>query len=206
MADAERPQVRRTQAERSETMRARLTEAAADNVRARGFARLRMADVAETAGVSVGALLHHFPNRNALIVALFEHLYGSMAEASGTRRGGIANVPDAIRALIVDAREFFLGTSFTASLDIAIGATRDEALRDQVLAIIARYRTAVERGWTDQFTALGVPHQTAVDAIAIANSLFRGLAVRAIWDDDRMLFARMEAICERLLLRELSAS
>ena len=205
MADADPPR-RRTQAERSETMQARLIAAASDNVRDRGFARLRMADVAATAGVSIGALLHHFPTRNALIVALFEHLYRLMAEASGTRRGGIVTLHQAVRALIVDAREFFLGDSFAASLDIAIGAARDDTLREDVLAIIARYRVAVETLWVDQLTALGIAQESAVDAVWIANSLFRGLAVRAIWDDDRARFTRMEEICERVLLRDLSAA
>ena len=52
---------RRTQAERSEETRTRILKAAANLIRKRGYARFRTAEVAEEAGLSRGAQLHHFP-------------------------------------------------------------------------------------------------------------------------------------------------
>lgn len=185
-------------------MRARLIAAATSLVTARGFARLRLADVAEEAGASMGALLHHFPAKNDLIVALFDHLYGSMADASTARRVATATLGDVVRGMIDDARAFFLGESFRASLDIAIGATREEPMRGDVLAIIARYRTAVEARWIERLALFGIGEGAATDAIWVANSIFRGLAVRAIWDHDSPQFARMEQVCERMILADLT--
>lgn len=205
MADADLPRIRRTQAERSDAMRRRLIDAAAQVVHQRGFAGLRMAEVAEVASVSTGAQLHHFPTKKALILALFEHLYGSMAEASKARQGDTATLPETIRGLIADSREFFLGEGFQASLDIALGATRDADLRGEVLEIIARYRTGVEAMWTDRLIAFGIARPQAVDALWLVNSTLRGLAVRAIWDRDTRQYARLEALVERLLVADLAA-
>ena len=55
-------------------MRARLLEATVDCLVERGFAGTSTTLVSERAGVSRGAQLHHFPTKNALVVAAVEHL------------------------------------------------------------------------------------------------------------------------------------
>lgn len=46
-----------------------------------GIAALSLNAVAREAGVSKGGLLHHFPNKQALIYALFARLLAIMEEA-----------------------------------------------------------------------------------------------------------------------------
>ena len=60
---------RRTQAERTEETRARILVAAVHVLSTRGYAGFRTAEVATQAGVSRGALTHHFPSRDELLVA-----------------------------------------------------------------------------------------------------------------------------------------
>jgi len=64
---------RRTQAERSEATRKQLLEAAAKLIRQKGFGGLRTIEVASMAGVSRGALMHHFPSKHALVVAVLTY-------------------------------------------------------------------------------------------------------------------------------------
>lgn len=206
MADAGAlPPRRRTQTERSEAMRRRLLDSAREIAREKGFAGLRMADVAERAGVSVGAQLHHFPSKNALVIALFEDVYAAMAGHARQRRQQARTLEEAVRALIADGREFFFGEYFAIGLDIAVTATKDDALRDHVLDIIARYRTDIEAAWTRSLEVFGVGHARAVDALWLINSAIRGLAVRAIWDDNPEKFRRVEELCETLLIPYLLA-
>src|SRR5258708_32824900 len=65
---------RRTQAERSETTRKQLLEAAAKLIRQKGFGGLRTIEGASVAGVSRGALMHHFPSKHALVVAVLTYV------------------------------------------------------------------------------------------------------------------------------------
>src|SRR5271163_2112523 len=65
---------RRTQAERSETTRKQLLEAATKLIRQNGFGGLRTIEVANLAGVSRGALLHHFPSKHELVVAVLNYV------------------------------------------------------------------------------------------------------------------------------------
>ncbi|WP_435101856.1 TetR family transcriptional regulator [Arhodomonas sp. AD133] len=58
----------------SETTRERILRAAADIVQHRGIARLTLDAVAETAGLSKGGLIYHFPSKEALLAAMVEKL------------------------------------------------------------------------------------------------------------------------------------
>lgn len=64
----------RTQAERSATTRQALLDATIRCLVEDGYANTTTARVAELAGVSRGAHLHHFQTRSALVAAAVEHL------------------------------------------------------------------------------------------------------------------------------------
>jgi AcrR family transcriptional regulator len=65
---------RRTQAERRETTRAALLAAARELFAERGFVDTGREDIAERAGVTRGALYHHFESKAAVGVAVLEAL------------------------------------------------------------------------------------------------------------------------------------
>src|SRR4051794_30919804 len=77
---------RRTQAERSETTRKQLLDAATKLIRQKGFGGLRTIEVASLAGVSRGALMHHFPNKHALVVAVLTY-FNEITFSPRKRRG-----------------------------------------------------------------------------------------------------------------------
>ena len=70
----------RTQAERSATTRQALLDATIACLVEEGYANTTTARVAERAGVSRGAHLHHFQTRSALVAAAVEHLRVRRAE------------------------------------------------------------------------------------------------------------------------------
>jgi AcrR family transcriptional regulator len=71
---------KRTQAERSATTRAALLTAARALFAERGYAATGREDIAAAAGVTRGALYHHFPNKEAVFRAVFEDLEAEMME------------------------------------------------------------------------------------------------------------------------------
>jgi AcrR family transcriptional regulator len=58
-----------------ENTRTRIIKAAGAVVRSRGVARLVLSEVAETAGVSKGGLLYHFPSKEALIKGMLSYAF-----------------------------------------------------------------------------------------------------------------------------------
>src|SRR5260370_41308098 len=95
---------RRTQAERTAATRAALLEATLECLVSRGFGGTTTTEVAHRAGVSPGALLHHFPAKADLLCAAVAHLIevrragvpqglGELQPAPGHRGGGAAPRP-----------------------------------------------------------------------------------------------------------------
>lgn len=68
------------QAERSESTRRELLRVARQLFTERGYAQAPIEEVAERAGVTKGALYHHFRNKRELFQAVFEELEGELVE------------------------------------------------------------------------------------------------------------------------------
>lgn len=91
---ARKPRTRRSQKERSESTVAALVEAARNHFATRGFADTSLDDVLVVAGVTRGALYHHFASKTALFRAVFEEqekiLTAAIAAAAAGKRSGWA--------------------------------------------------------------------------------------------------------------------
>ncbi len=134
---------RRTQAERSEETRARILKAAASLIRKRGYARFRTAEVAAEAGLSRGAQLHHFPTKDALVVATLGYVFDQAQVVSRKRAAAVDRPRDLIEAVIADAREFFFSEHFKVAIDIVLSTSTDQSVRRQILEISRRARRPV---------------------------------------------------------------
>jgi AcrR family transcriptional regulator len=195
---------RRAQAERSAETRLRIVSAAAELIRARSYAQLRTADVADAAGVSRGAMLHHFPSKSALVVATLEHVFGEARALSRARAAAIDPPDDLVSAIISDASEFFFNEHFKVSLDIVLSTSTDRTVRKQVLDVARRARRPVETAWSGALAARGVPAPLAADLVALTLGLVRGMAIRTLWDDDPDWFERLFALWRRMVAAYLA--
>ena len=188
---AKAPSKRRTQAERSEQMQSRLVEAAANLLRKRGYAGLRTDEVARIAKVSRGALLHHYPSKDDLVLATAEYLLKSGLERGTARAIAARGEADVIEAIIQDGLDFFMGRDFPVVLDLVMACGKDTALRDKVYGYSRESRTGVEEVWTQLLGEHGVPRVKAEKVVFLTLSIVRGFAVRALWQKDEALFRTM---------------
>ena len=180
---------RRSQAERSEEMRARVLDAAVSELAAKGYAGLRTAEVVAAAGVSRGALTHHFPSKDALVVAVVEHVFKKASDIGTRRAQDLRGEDDVIGALIADSREFFFSELFLVALDLAIqGRLAGDAASRQVMTISAASRLPLEAAWLDALTARGVRRRKAEDILWLTISIVRGLAIRRLWQHEPQRF------------------
>ncbi|MDE2361185.1 MAG: TetR family transcriptional regulator [Hyphomicrobiales bacterium] len=179
---------RRTQAERSETTRKKLIEAALVLLRERGYGGLRTNEVSDLAGVSRGAQLHHFPTKHELILATFGYLNDRMLAESRRRAAAAHRSADPIGDAIADAKEFFFSDYFFVSLAITMGDARDEDLMRHTVPMAREARFAAEKLWIEALVARGIPRKLASDLLALTLSIVRGLAVRRFIDNDPKKF------------------
>jgi AcrR family transcriptional regulator len=93
----------RTQAERSETTRAKLVAAARRLFARHGYAAVGTEEIVRAAGVTRGALYHHFDGKERLLEAVFEQIEAELAQRVGARAGEVeASDPLGALALGID--------------------------------------------------------------------------------------------------------
>ena len=178
-----RPGARRSQAERSEATRAALIEAARPLFAERGYAAVGTEEIVRAAGVTRGALYHHFDGKRELFEAVYVQIEVELAEriASGALRSGAAAPLEAMRA----GAEMFLEACTVPEVQQVVLLDGPSVL-----------------GW-DRWREIGAEHglglieatlQAGVDAGAIAEQPVRPLAhvLMGALDEAAMLVARAE--------------
>jgi AcrR family transcriptional regulator len=175
--------VKRTQAERSEATRDALIGAAGRLFAERGYAEVGTEEIVRAAGVTRGALYHHFAGKRELFEAVYERIEAELAEriATGALAGDARDPLAAMRA----GAEMFLRA-----------CTEPEAQR------IVLIDGPSVLGW-DRWREIAAEHglgliegtlQAAIDAGAIAEQPVRPLAhvLMGALDEAAMLVARAE--------------
>jgi AcrR family transcriptional regulator len=197
---------RRTQAERSETTRKLLLEAATKLIRKNGFGGLRTMEVAKLAGVSRGALLHHFPSKHALVVEVLSYV-NEMNFTLSTRRARLARSGgDPIGDIIEDAKDYFFGNHFFIGLAIAMSDESTRRLRRETSELTRQTRFSIEAAWLDTLISSGIPKQLASDVLALTLSVVRGFSVRTLLENDPEQFTRLMNVWRTIVGQHIAAS
>jgi AcrR family transcriptional regulator len=126
------PSVRRTQAERSAAMRQRLLDATVDCLVTYGYGGTTTQRVAEAAGVTRGAQIHHFPSKESLVIAAVEHLAQQRVTAALDSLGTIADGEDTASALLDSLWGLHQGELTIAAIELWVASRTNPVLAEQV--------------------------------------------------------------------------
>jgi AcrR family transcriptional regulator len=137
-------------------MRARILAAAIELLREKGYSAFRVADVADAAGVSRGAQLHHFPTKDLLVAACLEQVFAVALERATEAAGKAADDHRILEAACEDAEAFFYGEDFLIALDLVISGNKLRALADDVRGMSQRRRVGAEQVWVRRFARTGL--------------------------------------------------
>ncbi|MDX6657523.1 MAG: hypothetical protein QOH62_2316 [Solirubrobacteraceae bacterium] len=125
----------RTQAERSAATREALLDATIVCLVEDGYANTTTARVAERAGVSRGAHLHHFQTRSALVAAAVEHLRVRRAEELFAAADALPPGPERIAEGLDLLWSSYSSPLFQGALDLWSAGRTDAELREHLVAI-----------------------------------------------------------------------
>jgi len=131
------------QAQKSASTRTQIIEAAIKCLVELGYARTTTAVIAEKAGLSRGAMLHHFPSKMDIVRAAVEYLHAKRLRAF--RKAMARDVPDGdhIRLGVDSYWAHVKHPWFVAFFEIAVAARTDKKLA----AILFPAQEAFEREW-----------------------------------------------------------
>lgn len=195
--DVTRPE-KPTQA-RSIAMRERLIEATLDVIYERGYRSASTPEFANRAGVSRGALLHHFPTRSDIIVAAMEKLLGDGTFEIRTVAEKVARQEVSLEDFVEFLWKLFSGRFFYISLEFINEARSDQALRERMYPVVRDFHSALDGIWIEfEKQGEGRPTATGV-ALNLTVCLLRGMGVQTVLKKDPEYFASMLEMWKTIL-------
>ena len=199
---------RRTNAQRSAETRAVLIDAAIEILFQRGHSAATTIEVAARAKVSRGAMLHHFPTRVDLLLAVAEHI---ILEQRRTRRDFFDHVP-------AGPERFFSGADISwvaqrhpstlALLEIMMASRHDRDLRRSVAPLLRQMAEMRSTAAARLAQDLGIADKNVmIDLLHVHLAALRGLAIDLIFTQNpreieraRKLFTAYEHTFARSLM------
>ncbi|WP_040804819.1 TetR/AcrR family transcriptional regulator [Nocardia concava] len=128
-------QPRRTQEQRSSETRTRLLDATIECLVEYGYAGTTTPRVAERAGVTRGAQVHHFGSKNDLVVAAVSHLAQRRTEAAMKELNRVRAGDDPLGTALEFMWELHQGPLFIAALELWVASRTDRTLAAEVAKV-----------------------------------------------------------------------
>jgi AcrR family transcriptional regulator len=151
---------------------------------ARGYAGTTTVAVQRAAGVSRGALLHHFPTREDLLTAVIQRLLELHESAARNVLAGTPPDADQVRRAVSGLYAVMQRPAFMAQLDLWTAARTDPDLARLLTRVERRAGHDLARVVDDAF-GLALTQRPGYRAVArLTVQILRGLALTDVLRDD----------------------
>ncbi|MEU4839717.1 TetR/AcrR family transcriptional regulator [Nocardia testacea] len=154
-----------------------------------GYAGTTTQRIQEAAGVSRGALLHHFPSKSELLVAAIHHIADIRLRHFGEVVADLGDGPEALAQLVRAIRSAMTGPPFQAALELWAASRTDTQLRAALLPAEKRLGSAL-RAMFRQHAGIADP-EAARTAFETLMALVRGLELTRLMRADPTMADRI---------------
>lgn len=168
-------------------MRLRILRTAIDCLVEEGYSGFAVQQIAKRAGISRGALLHHFPTKRDLVSAVVEHsFYMRIQSYLDALRRSSAEGNDQLETAVAIHWDNVRTREFAAHLELIVAARTDPELRDFLIPETRRF----DRLWADEMVS-AFPQwkgdvrmlQLTSDFVTVANL---GMLLQPAWEPERV--------------------
>jgi len=181
------------QEERTRAMRQRLLEATLQCLVEHGWSGTSTTLVSERAGVSRGAQLHHFPTKNALVIAAVEHIATVRRDELAEAAAALPRDKRRTREVLELLGEHFTADVFAAALELWVAARVDPQLLAAVEPLERQTGRETHR-LTVEMLDVDESKPGARELVQATLDLIRGLGLANTISDDQ---ARRKRILDR---------
>ncbi|MFC0406690.1 TetR/AcrR family transcriptional regulator [Roseomonas elaeocarpi] len=185
---------RRSQADRSTETCELLIRATVELLQSAGFAGVTTARVAARAGVTTGALHHHFTTKDDLLLGVFEHVSERVRRRleEGDDAAGPSG-PDAAE-LVAHLWEVYGDPAYWAIWEIIIGTRAENGFHGRVVADRAATMRTVIHPWVRRQVLSEDARPEAIALFEFMLVAIRGLSLERFLDKDAAYFERNLAL------------
>jgi AcrR family transcriptional regulator len=149
------PVPRLSRSDKSAETRKRVLDAALSCLIDLGYARTSTSKIAERAGLSRGAQIHHFPKKEALLAKAVEHLFEMMFNDFRDKVAKTSQDADRQAAAVDILWKMHRSPMFRAWLELAVASRTDKRLRAVVRRVNERFNRQIEQAFRELFPRPG---------------------------------------------------
>jgi AcrR family transcriptional regulator len=172
--------LRRTQEARASSTRRRILDAALECLSTLGYAATTTLVVAQRAGVSRGAQLHHFPTRASLVSAAVQHLFAGLRSEYEAAFANLSPDADRVGAAIDLLWEIFQDVRLAAVLELYVVGRTDPGLRAELAPVAASHHENVVRLARAYFPEAADLNGGLEELLDLVLDTLQGMAVRRL--------------------------
>lgn len=192
-----------TNPERSAATKAKLIAATIEALHRYGYAATTTILVAKNANVSRGAMLHHYPNKVALILACMKETYEAEMAYYRQELSPIGDPVERILRLMDAAWDCFKSPAGVARTEIWMATRSDADLADQLVPLYRSEFERSKRGMLRLMKEAGIVDELfTYDFLTFSVATFRGLAMSAaLGTPEAEMRAAVDMVKDRLRLK-----
>ncbi len=174
--------IRGPHAERTAAMRKRLIEAAISCLTKLGYGATTLQVVTDAAGASRGAILHHFPNKVDLMIAVAEYAAEKQNRHVARLLANTQPGMDRFLGITMATWDAMQQPPAIALLEIMMGSRSDPDLGARFPAVIEALEKSQREGVWEQAQSVGITDKTQIEAMTwLHNAAMRGLAMELMF-------------------------
>jgi AcrR family transcriptional regulator len=193
------PMAKRTQVDRRAETQTVLIQSAIDLLTSVGFAGATTQLIAQRAGVTTGALHHHFPTKGELMFAVLDRASSQLQERLEGEAGDTLNEPSQVRALVDHLWQVYGHPEYWAVWEIIIGTRADPMLHDRVVKHRVETLQTVLHPWLTRLEVAPEMREEVVATFEFALIAIRGLGLERFLDKSAAYFDRNLSILAEYL-------
>ena len=191
---------RRTHAERTAETRSRVIGAVIESIAEVGYQRTTAAEIARRAGVTWGAVQHHFGDKDGILTAVLEDAFERFSELLDDVPAADVTLEQRVALFVDRSWQHFGSPHYRSTFEILLNLSPNLELswRDEM-------REAWRRIWSRYFPSSRPSRRETVDLLHYAHSVLFGLAARQVLEGQRSAIRSRELdFLKDTLQRELA--
>ena len=186
---------RRRQEDRSAETQGRLIAAAVQSLHELGFAATSVDRIATSAGLTRGALTHHFATKADLIAQVMHAVSDQRHLRLGESYDELRHIQDRYERMVRALWQAIYGDpAYVATVEILLGSRSDPDLMARVEAERSRSADAIYSVWEEKLGGSGISPERRSDAMHLTIAALRGLAVLHLVRRDPAFIERQLAL------------
>ncbi|WP_372741316.1 TetR/AcrR family transcriptional regulator [Neptunomonas sp.] len=185
---------------RTPKTQARIMQATLECILQQGIRATSTVNIAKQAGVSRGALVHHYPTKASLMEAAMKDLLDREVESVRETAKRVEEGTLEFETLLDMLHEHFNGDLFMVTLEFLTAARTDESVKKVLVPLAKQFNESLEAIWENLVS--NTQHSEHENRVALNATLcmMRGMASQSIWRDDPELRRDMMLFWKQTLI------